>query len=133
MIKPKHHIGDITLQALEDNARATSFDKVDGDRWSRSHDCVIHGRTTVAMPAHGKNHLFGYPPSDKAFLGGAISRHIAGVDPSRTLQMISEIRWLRFELARIKDFAKAQNDRMSTREEVPTADDWNALYSQVAG
>lgn len=35
------------------------------------------------------------------------------------------------DLQEIRNFAKKQNDWMSTNEQVPTAQDWNNLYSQV--
>ena len=94
------------LATLRDNARQASTDKERGDRWIRSHGCVVslpskttkedYG-STVFLPAEGKRYVAPYTPDPTREM--AFSRHATGANPRTVIALVDEIERLRAALA----------------------------------
>lgn len=90
------------LRELRDNAARASTDKERGDRWHRSHGCVIalpktqaggNYGATVFLPATGTNYVSPYKPDPAR--EADFTRHAVGADPRTVIQLVEEILALR--------------------------------------
>lgn len=105
------------LATLRDNARQASTDKERGDRWVRSHGCVVslpnktssedYG-TTVFLPAEGKRYVAPYTPDPTREM--AFSRHATGSNPRVVIALVNEIERLRQALSTTPARAEAQDE-----------------------
>lgn len=93
------------LATLRDNARQASTDKERGDRWIRSHGCVVslpskttkedYG-STVFLPADSARYVSPYKPDPAREM--AFSRHATGANPRTVIALVNEVERLRAAL-----------------------------------